>query len=529
MAEGVDIENWLNVCVNSAVFSVQDGQYRFAHDKIREGLLARIDEQEKATLNRKVAEAIEQVYPDDESFATVLVQHWAIAGETEKEIHYSYCAAKQLRFRDIHGTHDYAIRVLDVIQSNEEDARLPEIHWILGEISLNMSNHVRAKDHFDSGLRIATHQQSLTYRARCHDGLGHVAMRESETDIAMEHYQRALTYAEETGDKHLIALIMNSISGVHMEKGELDEAKTLAEESLKIARSIDDKIGITRDLNTLGIVAYRKGDLQGAWDKFEETLEIRKELGMRHGVAAVMNNIGIIATALGKFEESIQYHDESRRIKTEIGDRFGVGNSLQNIGMAYMSLGEYETAKRYSEDALVIAREIRHRAGEADMHNNLGLIIRRLDGDLQEARDHLEQAIVIAGEIEDRVGVALALGNLGDVMIGMNDLDVAKAILNLALHQAHRQGALQPLLRSIVWLGKLIELDGEPVRAAKLWSFVNLHESCDVETGRDSENLLMELVDVLSAETLARAIEESKSLTVETVVQSLSDSETSPV
>lgn len=529
LAENININNWLNACVNSAVFNVQDGQYRFAHDKIREGLLARIDEETQADLNRIVAEAIEQIYPGDESLAIVLAQHWKTADDLDKEVHYSYIAARQMRYRDTHRTRDYAMRVLEAIQADEEDSRLPEIYWILGEIAFNMSIPTLAKDHFEAGLRIATAQASLTYRARCHDGLGHIAMRESETDIAMEHYQLALGYAEERGDKNLIALIINSISGVYMERSEFDKARALAEESLLIAQSLDNKVGITRDLNTLGIIAYRTGDLQGARDKFEETLNTRKALGMRHGVAAVMNNIGIIATAQGKFKESIQYHDESRRIKMEIGDRFGVGNSLQNIGMAYMSLGDYETARQYSEEALTISRDIKHRAGEADMHNNLGLIIRRMNGDLQQARDHLEQAIVIAGEIEDRVGLALALSNLGDVLIAMNDIEVATAILKLSLQEAYKATALQPLLRTIMWLGKLLHTDGDTIRAVTVWSFVNLHESCDEETKRDSETLLAEAVKELSAEACADAVATSETLSLDEVVQSLQNDDASPV
>ena len=208
LTSDIDIETWLDVCVNSAVFSVQDGHYRFAHDKIREGLIARIEQNERISLHRRIAEAIEAIYPDDHSFSVVLAQHWKNARNDDKEAHYSYLTARHLQDKDTRLARDYAKRALHFIKNDEQDARLPEIRWILGEIYLRMSDHQLARTTFEQGLRIAEIQETRLYQTRCLEGLGQVAMRENNLDEAMNYFQLALERAEKTNDNTLIAMVM---------------------------------------------------------------------------------------------------------------------------------------------------------------------------------------------------------------------------------------------------------------------------------------------------------------------------------
>ena len=521
IAKDSDFETWLDASVNAAIIEVRDGQYQFTHDKLREGLLNHIHAIEVAYLNKKIAEGLENIYPDDESLAQVLANHWQNAGDKDKECHYTYLAGKQLRWRNVHDARSFLHRTLDLM--NEDDNRQADVYWMLGDIYLYMSSYELAQEYFETGLKTAQATEQEGYIALCYEGLGTLSLRQSKIDKARDYYNKALEQAEALGDEHLIALELNSIGDIYMETSDFDMARSYAQRGLEIAQKTDDKVATSRCYNTIGVAIYRTGDANEALNYFERSLEIRRELGLRHGVAASLNNLGVIAASLGQLEKSIRYHDESRQIKTEIGDRFGVGNSLHNIGIAYMTLGEYEGAKRYFEQSLVIAREVNYRTGEADILNNLGLITRRLNGDLDEAQDYLEQALHITREVKDRLGESLALSNLGDVLIAKGDVEFAHKNLILALKLSAKINAIQALLRTIMWLGKLLELQDRLERAACIWSFVNLHSACDAETRQDSENLLMALTDTLSAEKLGNAIELSKSLTIESLVAELSE------
>ncbi len=83
-----DLAEWLAACTAAAVLDVQDGQIRFAHDKLREGLLAAMSEPRRRELHRGVAEALEAVYPDVAAHTEALAHHWAAAGDDARAAGY---------------------------------------------------------------------------------------------------------------------------------------------------------------------------------------------------------------------------------------------------------------------------------------------------------------------------------------------------------------------------------------------------------------------------------------------------------
>jgi serine/threonine protein kinase/tetratricopeptide (TPR) repeat protein len=89
------IEAWLSECASAAVLDVSEGQWRFAHDKLREGVLADLPPRTEQVLHRQAAVAIETLYPDSPDWTVALASHWGRAGDTAKEIHYTQKAGEQ--------------------------------------------------------------------------------------------------------------------------------------------------------------------------------------------------------------------------------------------------------------------------------------------------------------------------------------------------------------------------------------------------------------------------------------------------
>jgi tetratricopeptide (TPR) repeat protein len=519
LKQELDLDDWLVTVVNSAVLSVQEGHYQFAHDKLREGLLADIAPNDVAILNREVAEAIETLYPNDESFALLLVQHWAKAGNPEKEAHYAYLTGEQLRWRAMPEAREYLHRALTLFA--EDDKRRANLFFMLGDLYLNLSQYILAENYFGAGYNLASDTHDAATITRCLEGLGTLALRHNRTDEAMRFYSDALAFAWQSNNDSLISHVMNSIGNVHMEKAEYKEAQPYVEQALERAREAGDKQGIARSYNTLGIISYRLGNAQNAWDFFEKVLDIRRELGLRQGIAGILNNLGVIAGSMGRREECIRYHQESLAIKAELGDRHGMATSYSNIGVVYLGAGDYENARNYVKNALRICRELGNRTGEGDNLNNLGLILSRLGEDMKQAESYVCDAIEIAREVQDRLGLSLALSNLGEILLIENKLDEAKVALLEALQEGILTQALQPRLRAIMWLGKLEHQLGNSEKAAKILGFVSLYPACDSETRRDSEGVMKAVALSLSAEALANAVEASKSETLETITADL--------
>jgi eukaryotic-like serine/threonine-protein kinase len=91
----VDLDAWLSRCVEAAVLERVGDALRFAHDKLREGLLAEIAGAEGQRLHGVVAEAIERVYPDVPAQYAALAHHFRESGEAAKEAHYATLAGEQ--------------------------------------------------------------------------------------------------------------------------------------------------------------------------------------------------------------------------------------------------------------------------------------------------------------------------------------------------------------------------------------------------------------------------------------------------
>ncbi len=105
----LDLDRWLTVCSDIALIEHQDGRWCFAHDKLREGVLAGIGETERQGLHRYAAMAIETIYPGEPEQAAALAYHWGRAGDTRQEGRYSILAGEQALQ---HGAYQEAVRLL---------------------------------------------------------------------------------------------------------------------------------------------------------------------------------------------------------------------------------------------------------------------------------------------------------------------------------------------------------------------------------------------------------------------------------
>jgi hypothetical protein len=106
----VDLDAWLSRCVDAAVLERVGESLRFAHDKLREGLLAELVGEERGRLHQAVAEATALTYPDAPARYAVLAHHFAEAGDLANEARYTALAGIEARRN---GAFVEAIRLLE--------------------------------------------------------------------------------------------------------------------------------------------------------------------------------------------------------------------------------------------------------------------------------------------------------------------------------------------------------------------------------------------------------------------------------
>ncbi|QSQ21743.1 AAA family ATPase [Pyxidicoccus parkwayensis] len=156
-APGVDVERWLNDCASAAVLDVADGRWRFAHDKLREGVLEELSSEERPGLHRRVAVALEAAHGIGSEWTAALCHHWGAAGDRVREAAYARRAGEDaLRVGACREAVPFLLRALereserggDAVSLGNLEALLAEARFQLGELAEFRTWAERALRHF---------------------------------------------------------------------------------------------------------------------------------------------------------------------------------------------------------------------------------------------------------------------------------------------------------------------------------------------------------------------------------------------
>src|SRR5690606_5423500 len=94
----LEIQKWLSICGEIAIFTASGDTWQFTHDKIREYVLANLEVTQMRNIHSQVAKAIETLYADNiDDYAPLLAQHYQEAKNIEKEAFYASKAANNLQ------------------------------------------------------------------------------------------------------------------------------------------------------------------------------------------------------------------------------------------------------------------------------------------------------------------------------------------------------------------------------------------------------------------------------------------------
>lgn len=154
-----NLTDWLIACAEAATVEVQNEVWRFAHDKLREGLIESIELDAKRLLHRQIAQAIEAVYGEDKTQLASLAHHWGEAQDRAKEAHYAGLAG-ELALEE--GRNRVAIEYLERALELETDQGLRRAHLEqqLSEAYHGVGELIRAKQHSETALRLLGYPMS---------------------------------------------------------------------------------------------------------------------------------------------------------------------------------------------------------------------------------------------------------------------------------------------------------------------------------------------------------------------------------
>ena len=106
-----DLDACIATCIDAAILERTDDELRFRHDKLREGVLATLADDERAKLHARVAEALEAEHPGQPEFYAAMAHHFGQASNRAKEAHYAGLAGD---YALLHGAIREALELLEL-------------------------------------------------------------------------------------------------------------------------------------------------------------------------------------------------------------------------------------------------------------------------------------------------------------------------------------------------------------------------------------------------------------------------------
>ncbi|MCU0514859.1 MAG: DUF2791 family P-loop domain-containing protein [Anaerolineae bacterium] len=412
-AAGVtDMEAWLQACAEAAVLEVQQDEWRFSHDRLREVLL--LDLPDVGPLHERAALAIEAAHPHNPAYAGALAQHWRMAGQPQREMP---CllqhVAALIEQRDEYEQADTFIQrglALNMPQ------HLAELRLWQGAVAQARSDYPAALQAFTEGLAAnpAPHTEAtLLNRAAT------VCFSVSRYDEATDYARRAHATATTLGDARNLWRSLATRGNILLDQSDHDLAQGYFEDTLRIARGAEDWRGVCQALIGLGNTAYQTSRREPARAYYLQAITMARQIGERQTLAVALNNLGTLATWDNDLDTAESYYQESLRLRRELGQPAAIAYSLQSLGSLAVQRADYATASALKEEALSIQQQIGDRWGAAVTMLSLAGQY-RAQGAYDTALSYHQQSLAIVLELgaED-----VALYNYGGLVIVQHHLN----------------------------------------------------------------------------------------------------------
>ncbi len=390
---------------------VPEVEYAFHHVLTMEAAYRGLLRRKRRALHRRVAEALERLYPDRiEDQLGLLAHHWEQAGDALQAVEYLRRAGEQAaaRYANEEAVH-YLSRALNLMPPDDLADRYAvlslreAVHDLQGAREVQRADlsqlqeiaealaqrdgeqegaHRRAEvavreanfyDHTQDHTALADAAQKIVCLGREIGDMGIEAEgylqwgtalhRSWDSERARVYWEKALGIARAAGSQYQEARVLREL-GINSHRVDLyDTARTYLERNWQIHRELGNRIEEGKALNALAWVARRLHDLGQAKAYAEDGLRLCRLTGNRREEAHALSSLGRALSRLGQHAASDQHYQESILLFRQVGDPFGEGLAFAGRGWAAHDAGNDDASRIYSDQALRLADKAN--AGEA--------------------------------------------------------------------------------------------------------------------------------------------------------------------
>lgn len=512
-ARDVNLDSWLAVCADASVLDVQEGRWRFAHDKLREGMLADLTDDQRRTLNRRAAETLEKVYPDNPAQLASLAYHWAEAGDIPKEAHYAALAGEQALSN---GAYQEAVNFLErtlavaepVHLSRPQQAvhkqQLGDAYLGLGQLSqsqsclegglallgemppkspivfvmsligqiLHQAWHRLKFDVFGRPMNSASHNRGLATAVRTCERLGQLAYIHNDLFALVYYIFRETNLAEQIGSTAQADLLRSYASMA----GTVDAvnhrfARMYYQRSQALMQDNDDKEAESWANLVLGLYASLRADWEDVQHCFQRCIQLAEQTGNRRRWGEGTCILGF-TYCLSHWDIDTIVRLDYPSLSTRQGDLQVRAMLLDIPGEAALRLGRFDEALDLLQQSAILYEQIEDRALSIRVYGLLTQLHLRL-GNYDEARQCADQAATLIAASVPVAFYALE-GYAGSTEFALSLWETQPS----AEHRTRARAALK-FLRQFAFLADIVKpraatlqgwyhwLDGKPAKARK--------------------------------------------------------------
>ncbi|MEI7768481.1 MAG: tetratricopeptide repeat protein [Chloroflexales bacterium] len=382
----------------------------------------------------------------------LLVHHWHLAGDRQRELYYADLAARKFAAEYANqAALTYLSRALEL--SNEAPQRY-ELLWMRLQIHERIGERDAQRSDLEQLEQMAEHDGDDKRAQICNAWADYYRVV-SDYPTAVVALERARSY---TGEAHnaIHARTLTLWGQVLEYQGDYLAARGHYEQALVIYRALDYPRGEANNLQNLGNVSWYLGDYSAAHTYDLDVLAIRRKSGDRGGEAICLANLAQTAIRCGDSTAARTYQQQALSVAEMIGDRGSEAFIHGVIGEGFLISGDYTSAQHHIERAIPLLRAIGERRKEANSLNILGDVYRNL-GNNDAALACYAQARTIQDEIGERSYAAYSCLNLCSIL-AISDFAAARAFCDQGLalaRETNNRDAEACALAYRAWLAEL--------------------------------------------------------------------------
>jgi adenylate cyclase len=383
--------------------------YAFKHPLTQEVAYNSQLGERRAAVHRRIADALEELYPDKlDERAALLAQHWEAAGDPLPAAQWSARAASWVGLNDIAEALRHWRKVSELVEALPDSAE-------------------------SNALALGARLARLNYGWR-------LGISEQE---ATAHYEAGRELAERSGDRVNLLLITALYATVRGFAGNVDEYSELAEEVNRLTIEIGDP-GLRVAMATVTAYArWVRGRLAEALSVLDEAIALGPEdPALGGGITLVCPYAtclwmrGMILVSMGYPEEAASSVEHAMRAAREQGDLEAEGWTHNTHIWLARSAGQTELALGHATQGYELAERIGDAFSRIWALYNLGYA-RLMVGETSEALATIERSIELGREARTALELeSLRVSGLSEALLGAGDagraLEAAQESVRLA-------------------------------------------------------------------------------------------------